>query len=75
MEYNFISTIDNSGRFVIPKRLLKELGWENMPKVNVTVTEGKVIITKTDEYMRFCSRCRRELHSEFSYCPYCGEKN
>ena len=75
MEYNFISTIDNSGRFVIPKRLLKELGWSNMPKVNVTVTEGKVLITKANDYKIFCSKCKRELRDDFIYCPYCGEKH
>lgn len=73
MDYKFLSTIDNSGRFVIPKKLLKELNWGEMPRVNVTVTDDKVTITKADEYMRFCSKCRKELRSEFKYCPYCGE--
>lgn len=74
MDYNFLSTIDNSGRFVIPKKLLKELGWENMPKVNVTVNDDKVIITRADEYVEVCGTCRKNIRSNFNYCPYCGRK-
>lgn len=74
MDYNFLSTIDNSGRFVIPKKLLKELGWGNMPKVNVTVNGDKVIITRAEDYIKVCGNCKKNLHNDFIYCPYCGKK-
>lgn len=74
MDYRFLSTIDNSGRFVIPKKLLKELNWGELPKVYVTVTDDKVVITKADEFVKFCSNCKKEVNKEFSYCPYCGNK-
>lgn len=74
MDYRFLSTIDNSGRFVIPKKLLKELNWGELPKVYVTVTDDKVVITKADEFVKFCSNCKKEVNKEFNYCPYCGNK-
>ena len=74
MDYNFLSTIDSSGRFVIPKKLLKELGWADIAKVYVTIKDGKVIITRAEDFIKLCGNCNREINADFVYCPYCGVK-
>lgn len=74
MDYKFLSTIDNSGRFVIPKKILKNLNWGNLGKVLVTVEDDKVIITNADEFVTVCGNCNKELRKDFIYCPYCGKK-
>ena len=70
MNIQFKSTIDNTGRFVIPKPILKELGWVGISKVNVRVEDAKVIITK-DEYAR-CEICNSLFSNDYTYCPHCG---
>lgn len=70
MYAQFTSTIDNTGRFVIPKKILKELGWDGITKVNVTMEESRVVITNVDTNV--CEVCNNSFQSNYTYCPYCG---
>lgn len=30
---------------------------------------------KEDKSYEYCSKCGREIKSDYVYCPYCGEEN
>ena len=76
-EYRFTSKIDNSGRFVIPKRLLREINWDNTELVDVLVDKEDdcIVITKPADQRVNCWKCGHVLKDEFKYCPYCGKEN
>ena len=76
-EYKFSSKIDKeTGRFVIPKRFLRELGWTNLNRVDATleVDNNRVIITPTAQEQVVCATCGKTLREDFKYCPYCGKE-
>lgn len=76
MNYKFESTIDNTGRFVISRKILKDLGWDGITKVSVEVEDNKVIITRSEiNDIAKCKKCGKKLQENFKYCPYCGEEN
>ena len=73
MNFKFTSNIDNTGRFVIPKKILKELGWDGITAVDVTIDGDSIRITKGIT-VPACENCGKELTSKFAYCPYCGKE-
>lgn len=74
--YKFSSKIDATGRFVIPKPMLRELNWNDVSKVNVEVDSdnNRVIITPASRVELKCNKCNKEVRYDYKYCPYCGEK-
>ena len=73
MELKYTSTIDNSGRLVISKKLLHKLGWEGVVPVNIT-SDGETVLVTLQKEALICSACKKEVKSNFDYCPYCGQK-
>lgn len=75
-EYKFSSKIDKeTGRFVIPKRFLRELNWNTLERVDVTldVVNSRVVITPDSGAQKVCKNCGESLRDDFKYCPYCGK--
>lgn len=73
MELKYTSTIDNSGRLVISKKLLHKLGWEGITPVNIT-SDGETVLVTSQKETLVCPTCKKEIKSSFDYCPYCGNK-
>ena len=74
--YKFSSKIDTTGRFVIPKHMIRELNWNDVSKVTVEVDpdNNRVIITPASRIELKCNKCNKEVKHGYVYCPYCGEK-
>lgn len=70
MSAKFTSKIDSTGRFVIPKKILKDLNWNDITTVEVTSNETEVIITKSTK--KHCKICNNRFPVDYSHCPYCG---
>ena len=76
-KYTFASKIEPvTGRFVIPRKLLKELGWTELSRVEVEadIEDNKLIIKKPlDQTVKNCESCGAVIKVDYLYCPYCGE--
>ena len=70
MDSKFTSKIDSTGRFVIPKKILRELNWEGLTTVDVSLNGTEVIITKANK--KTCEKCNRQFPADYTHCPYCG---
>ena len=66
---SFKCKIDNTGRFVIPKKVLRELNWLNTKNINVDVIDSKIILSSGEP--RECLVCKKVFESDYKYCPYC----
>ena len=54
--YSMITTIDASGRLVVPKAIRKEAGLEPGEPLEVTVHDGRVEIVPAPREVRICER-------------------
>lgn len=71
------ASIDTMGRVCIPKKYLKDLGWQlstkdKIAKVNVSM-DGDSIVIKQDTTLT-CSSCGSALKAGFIFCPKCGKE-
>ena len=68
----FQTTIDKSGRFVIPSRVLKTLSWDKGIVAIGEVVDDTVVIRSIGNQM-ICKKCNKKYSSQYKYCPICGE--
>ena len=69
----FTTKIDNCGRFVIPTRLIKSLGWEKGIIAIGEKIDDTIVIRSLGKQMH-CHKCNKLYSSQFNFCPTCGNK-
>lgn len=68
----FTTTIDKSGRFVIPRKVLKTLSWDSGVLAFGEINDNSIVIKSLGEQTK-CDKCNKIYNSQYNYCPICGK--